>query len=96
MKVILTLTFFSLILSPYSFAKNPNMDQGTAAVDEKYTDEINTKDSAIERADQAESTNSGQMYDQEDRQDRGEQKAGERQEESEETIWDNENKKGRD
>lgn len=105
MKGILTLTFFSLILSPYSFANNPNMDRGAAAVDEKYVDEIKTKESAIQRGDQAGSTNSGQMYDQEDRQDRGVQKAIERQEEregepalepTEGTIWDQENKKGRD
>lgn len=98
MKGILTLAISSLILSSYSFAKTPDPDRGTAAVDEKYVDEIKTKEAALERLPQDNSVNS-QMYDQEDRQDRGAQKAIERQEqregepaleESEGTIWESE------
>ncbi len=80
MKGILTLTFFGLILSSYSFAKDPAFDRGTAAVEGKYVDEIKTSESAMERDDEAGTTNSGQMYDQEDRQDRGDQKAIDKQE----------------
>ncbi len=75
MKGLITLAFFSLILSPYSFAKEPVIDRGTAAADEKYVDEIKTREAAIERKVETETTNSGQLYDQEDRQDRGYQKS---------------------
>lgn len=83
MKGLITLAFFSLILSPYSFAKEPVIDRGTATADEKYVDEIKTREAAIERKAEKETTNTGQMYDQEDRQDRGYQKSSEGLEEQE-------------
>lgn len=88
MKGILTLAFSSLILSPYSFANEPNLDRGSAAADEKYVDEIKTKEAAIERQSQDSSINS-QMYHQEDRQDRGaQQKVIEKQEQREDKGQD--------
>lgn len=105
MKGILALTFSTLILSSYSFANEPNLDRGTAAVDEKYTDELKIRESALERKPQDNSVNSP-LYHQESSQDRGAQKAvlekqEEREgepalEESEGTIWESENKKGQD
>ena len=89
MKGILTITLTILLLSSYSFANTPYPDQGAAAVDEKHMDEIKTKESAIERESPDSSINS-QMYDQEDHQDRGAEKAMKKQEEREG------NKKGQD
>lgn len=89
MRGIPTITLTTLLLSSYSFANTPYPEQGAAAVDEKHMDEIKTKKSAIERQDPDSSINS-QMYDQEDHQDRGAEKAMESQEERER------NKKGQD
>jgi hypothetical protein len=83
MKVILALTFSGLLLSSYTFANSHDLGPGTAAVDEKYTDEIKTKESAIEKKSQ-DNTVKSPMYHQEDKQVGGEQKAIKKQEEREE------------
>ncbi len=44
MKRILTLVFSGLILSIYSFANTPILDQSAAGMKEKYTDELKIKD----------------------------------------------------
>ena len=83
MKVILALTFSGLLLSSYILANSHDMGPGTAAVDEKHTDKIKTKESAIEKKSQ-DNTDKSPMYHQEDKQVGGEQKAIEKQEEREE------------
>jgi Ni/Co efflux regulator RcnB len=49
MKVLLTLAFFSFVLTSLSFGQATNKSQGTAKVDESYVEELKVRKNDLEK-----------------------------------------------